>query len=229
MAFLDQKIDALPDCQPGQVPDLSSVSQGKFPKCIPGGPLRNTTEGQLVSQAIHFVNASIDLAPDTLDLIEEAKGDNEAREQFLDDFDAPRQAIRDITAIPQAALYGAMAVVLGIIALLNLPRLKRVLRWIGGTMFFSGLPLVVIFAVAYSTAPGRVTEAIVDNIDDAPAAINTLLSDVVSSGIKDLSMSFILPAAIIMGLGLLCFALSFVPGSRYAQVSRRIIPATRRE
>jgi len=229
MAFLDQKIDALPDCRPGQVPDLSSISQGKLPECIPGGPERNTIKEQVMSQAMAFVDANIELAPDTLDLIDEAKSENETREQFLDDFDTPRKVIRHITDVPQAALYGAMAAVLGIIVLLNLPRLKRILRWLGATMFFSGLPLVVIFAVANSTAPGRVTDAITENVDDVPAAINTLLSDVVSSGIKDLSMSFILPAAIIMGLGLLCFVLSFVPGSRYAQALRRIIPTTRRK
>jgi hypothetical protein len=229
MAFLDQKIDALPDCRPGEVPDLSAIPQGKLPECIPGGPERNTIEEQVMSQAMAFVDANIELAPDTLDLIDEAKSENETRGQFLDDFDTPRRVIRYIIDIPQAALYGAMAVVLGIIALLNLPRLKRILRWLGATMFFSGLPLVVIFAVAHSTAPGRVTDAITEHIDDIPATINTLLSDVVSSGIKDLSMSFILPAAIITGLGLFCFALSFIPEGRYAQALRRITPNTRRK
>ena len=229
MAFLDQKIDALPDCRPGQVPDLSAIPQGKLPECIPGGPERNTIKEQVMSQAMAFVDANIELAPDTLDLIDEAKSENETREQFLDDFDTARRVIRHIIDIPQAALYGAMAVVLGIIALLNLHRLKKVLRWIGATMFFSGLPLVVIFAVAHSTAPGRVTDAITEHIDDIPATINTLLSDVVSSGIKDLSMGVILAAAIITGLGLFCFALSFVPEGRYAQALRRITPATRRK
>jgi hypothetical protein len=176
-----------------------------------------------------FVDANIELAPDTLDLIDEAKNENETREQFIDDFDTPRSVIGHILDIPQAALYGGMALVLAIIALLNLPRLKRVLRWLGATMFFSGLPLVVIFAVARSTAPGRVTDAITEHSDDIPATINTLLSDIVSSGIKDLSIGAILAVAIITGLGLFCFALSFIPEGRYTQALRRITPTTRRK
>jgi len=214
MAFLRQKIDAIPDCQPGQMPDLSSVSQGKLPECIPGGPERNIMEEQAISQAMAFVNANIELAPDTIDLVEEAKGENETRQQFLNDFDTSRQVIRDIIDIPQAAFYGAMAAVLGIIALLNMRRWQRALRWLGGTMFFSGLPLVAIFAVATFIAPDRVADAVSEGVNDVPAAINTLLRDIVSSGIKDLTMGFILPAAVIMGLGLLCFVASFVPGRR---------------
>jgi len=229
MSFLDQKIHALPDCQPGQVPDLSSLSQGKVPDCIPGGSERNTFEEQFMSQAMTVVDANIELGPDTLDLIDEGRSENETREEFLDDFDLPRQVIRDTIDVPQAAFYGAMAVVLVIIAVLNLPRLKRILRWLGGAMFFAGLPVLVIFVVASSTAPDRVTDTITENVDDVPTAIDTLLSDIVSSGINDLSMSFIIPAAIIMGLGLLCFVLSFVLGSRYDQALSRIMPATRRE
>jgi len=47
-----------------------------------------------------------------------------------------------------------------------------------------------------------------------PATIDTLLCDLASSGIENLSMGFIVPAAIIMGLGLLSFASSFVPWVR---------------
>jgi len=211
MAFFDQKIDTMPECQPGQVPDLSLISQGVLPECIPSGLDRNVIRELVISEAMPYVDANIEQAPDILDLIDEAKDEDETREQFLDDFDSPRQIIKHIVDIPQVAFYGAMVVVLGIIVALNLPRLKRILRWIGCTMFFSGLPLVVIFSLVYSMVPGRVTDAITDNVDDVPATINTLLCDLASSGTKDLSMGFILPAAIIMGLGLISFVLSFVP------------------
>ena len=211
MAFFDQKIDTLPECQPGQVPDLSLVSQGVLPECIPSGLDHNTIRELVVSEAMPYVDANIEQAPDILDLIDEAKDEDETREQFLDDFDSPRQIIKHIVDIPQVAFYGAMVVVLGIIVALNLPRLKRILRWIGCTMFFAGLPLVVIFSLVYSMVPGRVTDAITENVDDVPATINTLLCDLASSGTKDLSMGFILPAAILMGLGLISFVLSFVP------------------
>lgn len=214
MAFFDQKIDTLPDCQPGQVPDLSLVSQGVLPECIPGGLDRNIIRAQVMSEAMPFVDANIEQAPDTLDLIDEAKSEDETREQFLDEFDSPRQIIRRIVDIPQAAFYVAMVVVLGIIVALNLPQLKRILRWLGYTMFFAGLPLVAIFSVVYSIAPGTVTDAITENIEDVPATIDTLLCDLASSGIENLSMGFIVPAAIIMGLGLLSFASSFVPWVR---------------
>jgi len=211
MAFFDQKIDTMPECQPGQVPDLSLISQGVLPECIPSGLDRNVIRELVISEAMPYVDANIEQAPDVLDLIDEAKDEDETREQFLDDFDSPRQIIKHIVDIPQVAFYGAMVVVLGIIVALNLPRLKRILRWIGCTMFFSGLPLVVVFSLVYSIVPGRVTDAITDNVDDVPATINTLLCDLASSGTKDLSMGFILPAAIIMGLGLISFVLSFVP------------------
>ena len=214
MAFFDDKIDTMPECQPGQVPDLSLVSQGVLPDCIPSGLDRNVIREMVISEAMPYVDANIEQAPDILDLIDEAKDEDETREQFLDDFDSPRQVIKHIVDIPQFAFYGAMVVVLGIIVALNLPRLKRILRWIGCTMFFSGLPLVVIFSLVYSIVPGRVTDAITDNVDDVPATINTLLCDLASSGTKDLSMGFILPAAIIMGLGLIAFVLSFVPWVR---------------
>jgi hypothetical protein len=217
MAFLDQKIDTLPDCQPGQVPDLPLISQGVLPECIPSGLDRNVIKEQVMSEAMVFVDANIEQGPDTLDLIEEAKSEGETREQFLDDFDSPRQIISRIIDIPQAALYGAMAAVLGIIVLLNLPRLNKILRWVGCTMFFSGLPLVVIFSLVYSMAPSRVTNAITGNVNDVPATINTLLGDLASSGIRDLSMGFIVPAAIIMGLGLLSFVSSFLPWVRKGQ------------
>ena len=214
MAFFDHKIDTLPECQPGQVPDLSLVSQGVLPECIPSGLDRNTIRELVVSEAMPYVDANIEQAPDILDLIDEAKDEDETREQFLDDFDSPRQIIKHIVDIPQVAFYGAMVLVLGIIVALNLPRLKRILRWIGCTMFFAGLPLVVIFSLVYSMVPGRVTDAITENVDDVPATINTLLCDLASSGTKDLSMGFILPAAIIMGLGLISFVVSFVPWVR---------------
>jgi hypothetical protein len=214
MAFLAQKIDTLPDCQPGQVPDLSLVSQGVLPECIPSGLDRNIIREQVISEAMVFVDANIEQAPDTLDLIDEAKSEDETREQFLDEFDSPRQIIKHIVDIPQAVFYGAMVVVLGIIVLLNLRRLKKILRWLGCTMFFSGLPLVVIFSLVHSMVPGRVTDAITENVEDVPATINTLLCDLASSGTKDLSMGFILPAAIIMGLGLIFFVVSFVPRIR---------------
>ena len=217
MAFLDHKVDTLPDCQPGQVPDLSLVTQGVLPECIPGDLDRNTLKEQFMSDAMAFVDANIEQAPDTLDLIDEAKDEGETREQFLDEFDSPRQIIKRIVDIPQAAFYVAMVAVLGIIVLLNLHRLKKILRWVGGTMFFSGLPLVVIFSVVYSMAPSRVTDAITENIADVPATIDRLLCDLASSGIKDLSMGFIVPAAIIMGLGLLSFVSSFVPWVRQRQ------------
>ena len=214
MAFLDQESDTLPDCQPGQVPDLSLVIQGVLPECIPGDLDRDILKEQFMSEAMAFVDANIDQAPDTLDLIEEAKGEDETREQFLDDFDSPRQIIRRIVDIPQAVFYGGMVVVLGIIVLLNLPRLKNILRWLGCTMFSSGLLLVVIFSVIYFMVPSRVSDAITENVEDVPATVNTLLCDLASSGTKDLSMGFILPAAIIMGLGLISFVISFVPRIR---------------
>jgi len=214
MAFFDYKIDTLRDCQPGQVPDLSLISQGVLPECIPSGLDRNIIREMVISEAMPYVDANIEQAPDTLDLIDEAKDEDETREQFLDDFDSPRQIIKHIVDIPQIAFYGAMVVVLGIIVALNLPRLKRILRWIGCTMFFSGLPLVVIFSLVYSIAPGRITDAITENVEDVPATINTLLCDLASSGTEDLSMGFILPAAIIMSLGLISFVLSFVPWVR---------------
>lgn len=214
MAFLGHKIDTLPDCQPGQVPDLSSVTQGILPECIPSDLDRNIIKEQVRNEAMAFVDANIEQAPDTLDLIDEAKSEDETREQFLDEFDSPRGIIADINDIPQAALYGAMVAVLGIIVLLNLRRLKQMLRWLGGTMFFSGLPLVVIFSLVYSMVPSRVSDAIAENVEDVPATIDTLLGDLASSGIKDLSMGFIVPAAIIMGLGLIAFVSSFVPWVR---------------
>lgn len=213
--FVSQKLDGIPDCQPGQVPDLSSISQGTLPECIPGGPDRDSIEGQVLNQAMAVVNASIELAPDTLDLIGEVKSDYETREQFLDDFDVPRQVIEYIVDIPQVAVYGAMAVVLVIIALLNLPRLKRILRWLGGTMFLAGLPVLVVFTVARLGAPGRVADIVSENVNDVPIAADRLLSDLVSSAAKDLSMSFVVPAAIILGVGVFCFVLSFVLGGRY--------------
>ena len=217
IAFLDQKIDTLPDCLPGQVPDLSLITQGVLPECIPSDVDRNIIKEQFMSDAMAFVDANIEQAPDTLDLIDEAKSTGETREQFLDEFDSPRQIIRRIVDIPQAAFYVAMVAVLGIIVLLNLHRLKKILRWVGGTMFFSGLPLVVIFSVVYSMVPSRVTDAITENVEDVPATIDRLLCDLASSGIKDLSMGFIVPAAIIMGLGLLSFVSSFVPWVRQRQ------------
>lgn len=81
-------------------------------------------------------------------------------------------------------------------------------------MFFSGLPLVVIFSLIYSMVPSAVTDAITGNGEDVPATIDTLLSDLASSGIEGLSMGFIVPAAIIMGLGLLSFVSSFLPWVR---------------
>ena len=99
MAFLDQKINTLPDCQPGQVPDLSLVSQGVLPECIPSELDRNIIKEQFMSEAMAFVDANIEQAPDTLDLIEEAKSEDETREQFLDDFDSARQIIKHIVDI----------------------------------------------------------------------------------------------------------------------------------
>jgi hypothetical protein len=213
-AFLRQKIDSLPDCPPGQVPDLSSVYRGVLPECLPGGPIRNAIEEQALNEAMKFVDVNISLAPDTIDLVDEAKSSGETREQFLSNFDGLRRAAKDVTRIPQAAFYGGMAAVLGLIMALNMPNWRRALRWMGGTMFFSGLILAVTFAILASMVPGQVADAVSENATDLPTAASTLLGNMASSGTKDLAMGFILPSAIIAGLGLVCFLVSFVNARR---------------
>jgi len=215
LQFIRKKLSSLPECPPGQEPDLSRVAYGEFPDCLPGKPgssERIVLVDQVIPLVTPYINRNIALAPDKLDLVEEAaEEDNRTREEFLERFDAAR-TITDWT-INKTGLflaYLALAVLLSLIALLNIGHLRALLRWVGGTMLFTALPLLAIGLYAHIAGPGLVENNMAEGVDNVPASIIKLASDLSGSAIKEISWTFVLPAIVITGIGLVLFVLSFV-------------------
>ncbi len=77
-------------------------------------------------------------------------------------------------------------------------------------MLFTALPLLVIGLYAYFAGPGLIENSLEDGADDVPASIINLASDLSGSAIKEISWTFVLPAIVITGIGLVLFVLSFI-------------------
>jgi len=216
LQFIRQKLNSLPECPPGQEPDLSRIASGEFPDCLPEKP--DSAERQAIfepymPQLSSFINDAIALAPDNLDLVNVAadEWDNGSTEKFLERFDSARTVIDwTINKIGLILAYLALAVLLSLIALLNIGHLRAMLRWVGGTMLFTGLPLLAIGLYAHFAGPGLVENKMAEGINDVPASIIKLASDLSGSAVKEISWTFILPAIFITGIGLVLFVLSFV-------------------
>ena len=222
--FVEQKLASLPECPPGQEPDLSGIASGEFPDCLPekpGSAERQAIFEPYMPQLSSFINDTIALAPDKLDLVQEAadEWDNGSREKFLDRFHTAR-TVTDWTINKTGLIlaYLALAVLLLFIALLNLGRLRAMLRWVGGTMLFTALPLLAIGLYAHIAGPGRVEHELEKGIHDVPASIVKLVSDLSGSALKEISWTFVLPAIVITGIGLVLFVLSFVVQRQKAKV-----------
>jgi len=214
LQFASQKLDNLPE---GPLPDLEQVAGGEFPPSLPGKPAspdRQAMVQQAVALLTPYVDANIDKAPDKLDLIQEEvnrEGKGKTQAEFLEDRFGTGRDIVDlvINKIGLIKAYLALAVLLVLIALLNLGKLRAALRWVGGTMFFSALPLMVMGIVANVAGPGLVKNRLED-IHNVPASVISLISDLSGSVIKDISWTFAIPAIVITGIGLILFVLSFV-------------------
>jgi hypothetical protein len=137
--------------------------------------------------------------------------DNGSREKFTDRFHTAR-TVTDWTINKTGLIlaYLTLAVLLLFIALLNLGRLRAMLRWVGGTMLFTALPLVAMGFYAHFAGPGRVEHEMEKGINDVPASIVKLASDLSGSAMKEISWTFVLPAIVITGIGLVLFVLSFL-------------------
>ena len=215
LQFVRQKLNGLPECAPGQLPDLSRITSGEFPDCMPEKP--GSSERQAVfepymPELASYVNDAIALAPDKLDLIEQAaiEWEHGDREAVLDRFRDARDIIDLIVnKIGLIKAYLALFVLLALIALLNLGKLRAALRWVGGTMLFSALPLMVIGVVIGAAGPGLLKNRIED-ISDVPASILKLASDLSSSALKDVSWTFFSPAIVFTAVGIVLFVLSFL-------------------
>lgn len=215
LQFASQKLDNLPE---GPLPDLEQVAGGEFPPYLPGKPAspeRQAIVQQAVALLTPYVDANIDKAPDKLDLIQEEvnrEGKGKTKAEFLEDRFGTGRDIIDlvINKIGLIKAYLALAVLLVLIALLNWGKLRALLRWVGGTMLFTSLPLLVMGLYAHIAGPGLVKNKLEEGIDDVPANIIKLASDLSGSAIKEISWTFVLPAIVITGIGLVLFVLSFV-------------------
>jgi hypothetical protein len=214
--FVEQKLASLPECSPGQGPDLSRIASGEFPDCLPekpGSAERQAVFEPYMPEVSSYVNDTIALAPDKLDLVQVAadEWDNGSREKFTDRFHTAR-TVTDWTINKTGLIlaYLTLAVLLLFIALLNLGRLRAMLRWVGGTMLFTALPLVAMGFYAHFAGPGRVEHEMEKGINDVPASIVKLASDLSGSAMKEISWTFVLPAIVITGIGLVLFVLSFL-------------------
>lgn len=210
--FITQKVGGLPQCRPGQEIDLGQVSAGLLPECIPPVADGEAIKRQAVALATGFVNENIDLAPDRLDLIDEVKGGGESRQEFLDKFQGARTGIKLATGIALPISYVALAILLLLIALLNQPWLKHALRWVGGTIFFSGGLLLYGSIYATTVLPGRIAEWSTRNITGLPGDVVALMGEVAEAATRDILGDFIVPAAIVTGIGLAIFVASFLVG-----------------
>ncbi len=217
LQFIRQKLDSLPQCGVRQVPDLSKLASGKFPNCLPGQPgssQRQAIYEPYMPQVAANVNGVIAQAPDHLDLIEEAaiEWEHGDREAVLDRFDGTRSFIDwTVNRIGLIKEYLIMFGLLVLIGLINWGRLQAALRWVGGTMLFSALPLLVIGLVARFAGPVLVRDSM-EEIKDVAASIVNLSTDLSVSALKDVSWTFIIPVIVITAIGLVIFMLSFYVG-----------------
>jgi hypothetical protein len=222
LQFVSQRLTSLPECPLGQEPDLSHVAYGEFPDCLPERPNsaeRETLVNQVIPMVTPYISQNINDAPDKVDLVQEAadKWNNGSRERFLDRFHTVR-TITDWTINKTGLVlaYLALAVLLLLIALLNVGRLRAMLRWIGGTMLFTSLPLLAMGLYAHFAGPSLVEHEMENKIKDVPASIIKLASGLSGSAIKEISWTFVMPAIVIAGIGMAVFVLSFLVQRRDA-------------
>ncbi len=215
LRFVKNKLGSLPDTPAGQQVDWNQVAAeaaaGKFPSSLPGGAQRQVIEQQVEAAITPYMNQNIDKAPNEVDLVAEvAERNDQTRDQFLSDLSSTRDGIDTMIKTGLPVSYLIMAVLLAAIAAVNWGKLRALLRWVGGTMLFTALPLLVMGLYFLTAGPGLVRHRL-ENAD-VQAGIIRLASDLSTTAIKEVSWAFVIPLIVITALGLIVFVLSFLVG-----------------
>lgn len=168
--------------------------------------------GPLIDDAIQDIRDRLD-SQDRFDLIHNVADWNNTDEQELR---ADLDSARDIfSGGRQSAKWGALVALLlsaVFMLVLHFPKVKTGLRFLGFTMFSTGLFFYIAGRVAAAQLPGRVRDLVElgsDQLTDVPPSITELGEDLLVSFGKQLVAGVDVPALIVLIVGVVVFGTSF--------------------
>ncbi len=214
--YIAIKVDALPQCSPGQDPGTGRAQAGELPSCIPVGMDRSAVKTLAISQ----VTPLLDQARGKWDVVQQAAdGRGESKREFLAHFDDSRRLAKFAIGPGYILTFLAMVLAVLMIALLHVYSRKAMVRSVGYTVLICGLVVLVIALAAQSVWPDRIHAAILAIDGKTPVAALKLIADFASSASRDVAGSFVRPGVIVSGLGVFMVIVSWVVSEGKEQAS----------